>query len=459
MLKLDDKKNLRLTTTKIILHRSYLDYYETLSNQAHPFILDSALIGAAGSRYTFMGANPFLVISASGENIEITTHSKTVRHKGNPFDTLKELLGRYKIANDVNEPFPCGTVGFFGYDLAHILEELPSRTLPDLNFPDLFFAFYNKVIRIDTIQNTAKIVSIDIPAEPVNRSPTYISKGKQVKPTVKCNFTKQDYLETIKRAKSYIAAGDIYQVNLSQRFHTKLNKNHFEIFRRLREYSPAPYSALIQLGEKSVISSSPELFLELKNGIAITRPIKGTRPRGKGDALDKKLSEELIASPKDRSELTMIIDLERNDLGKVCEPNSVKVSQFQALETHPTVHHLVATVEGKISQGIDAIDLVKAMFPGGSVTGAPKVRAMEIIDELEPARRSVYTGAFGYIGFDGNMTLAMAIRTLLADKNDLYYQSGGAIVADSDPENEYDETLVKAEGFFKSIGHDKIRIS
>ena len=256
------------------------------------------------------------------------------------------------------------------------------------------------------------------------------------------------------RAREYIAAGDIYQVNLSQRFHTRCALDPLEIYTRLRASSPAPYSALLGMGARSVVSSSPELFLHSDGRRVVTRPIKGTRPRGATPGEDDRLRTELMASPKDDAELAMIVDLERNDLGRVCEYGSVRVATAKELETHPTIHHLVATVEGRLRRGAGPVDLLRATFPGGSVTGAPKIRAMEIIDELEPTRRAAYTGAIGWIGFDGRVGLSVAIRIVEKHGEDLWFQTGGAIVADSEPEREFDETLVKATGIIRALGID-----
>jgi len=267
-------------------------------------------------------------------------------------------------------------------------------------------------------------------------------------------ITRAEYLAAIERAREYIAAGDIYQVNLSQRFHTRSARTPLEIYERLRGSSPAPYSALLEMGARAVVSSSPELFLHTEGRRVVTRPIKGTRPRGTAPGEDERLGAELLASPKDDAELAMIVDLERNDLGRVCEAGSVIVSDPKSLESHPTVHHLAATVEGRLKPGAGPVDLLRATFPGGSVTGAPKIRAMEIIDELEPTRRAAYTGAIGRIGFDGSVSLSVAIRIVEKHGEDVWFQAGGGIVTDSDPAREFEETLVKAAGIVRALGID-----
>ncbi|MHC4322036.1 MAG: anthranilate synthase component I family protein, partial [Planctomycetota bacterium] len=278
------------------------------------------------------------------------------------------------------------------------------------------------------------------------------------------NFSKENYLRAVERAKQYINPGDIYQVNLSQRFQTQIEPSPYEIYKRLRKINPASFSSYLKFDNKYIVSSSPERFLSLQNapdstgkqseGVARniqTRPIKGTRPRGKDEGINKKMQKELISSKKDDAELAMIVDLERNDLGRVCNYNTVKVTEKKKLEVHPTVYHLVATVEGKLHSRYDEIDLLKATFPGGSITGAPKVRAMQIIDELEPTKRSVYTGAMGYLSFNGNIDLNIAIRTFLVKDDHIFFQVGGGIVADSNPEDEYQETMHKARALIETL--------
>jgi para-aminobenzoate synthetase component 1 len=286
----------------------------------------------------------------------------------------------------------------------------------------------------------------------------------RIKRKIISNFSKENYLTAVERAKQYINAGDIYQVNLSQRFQTQIEASPYEIYKRLRKINPEPFSCYLKFDNKHVISSSPERFLSLQNtpdgtgkqseGMVRniqTRPIKGTRPRGKDEVINKKMKKELLSSKKDDAELAMIVDLERNDLGRVCNYNTVKVIEKKALEEHPTVYHLVATVEGKLHSRYDAIDLLKATFPGGSITGAPKVRAMQIIDELEPTKRSVYTGAMGYLSFNGNIDFNIAIRTFLVKDDHIFFQVGGGIVADSNPEDEYQETLHKARALIETL--------
>jgi para-aminobenzoate synthetase component 1 len=288
--------------------------------------------------------------------------------------------------------------------------------------------------------------------------------GSMIKRKIISNFSKGDYLRAVECAKQYINAGDIYQVNLSQRFHTQIEASPYEIYKRLRTINPAPFSSYLRFDNKYVISSSPERFLSLRSTFESTgkhsgnivrniqtKPIKGTRPRYKDKNINAKMKNDLLSSEKDDAELAMIVDLERNDLGRVCKYNTVKVTGKKKLEEHPTVYHLVATIEGELHSRYDSVDLLKATFPGGSITGAPKVRAMQIIDELEPTKRSVYTGAMGYLSFNGNIDFNIAIRTFLVKNDHIYFQVGGGIVADSNPEDEYEETLHKARALIETL--------
>jgi para-aminobenzoate synthetase component 1 len=268
---------------------------------------------------------------------------------------------------------------------------------------------------------------------------------------LKSNFSHEEYLEAVKAAREYICAGGIFQVNLSQRFEAELNISPYELYQRLRKINPAPFASYLNFDGVSVVGASPERFLKVHGDWVETRPIKGTRPRGKSVTEDKALAQELLSSVKDRAENVMIVDLERNDIGRVCRYGTVKVAELAILEKYPTVFHLTSTVMGRLRPDKNRIDLLKATFPGGSITGAPKVRAMEIIDELEPTRRSVYTGSVGYLSFSGEMDLNIVIRTFLVKGGRAYFQVGGGIVYDSEPEAEYEETLDKARALIQAL--------
>lgn len=474
------------------------EIFQIFKEYPAPFFLDSALNGNNLSRYSFLGIEPFMTIKLNGQKIFIQDNNGTVEVDGDPFELLGHFLNKFEIEDRTNLwkrldiPFIGGAVGYFSYDLCHFIETLPDTKNDDIGFPEMRFGFYDTIVAFDHLTDKSYVVSINLsgndslrPEKKMERMIKIIqdkcieypdnyyhrvTKDMRIGNTqllnreslggISCNFSKKAYIETIKRAKEYIMAGDIYQVNLSQRFQTRTGLSPFKLYERLRMINPAPFSSFISFENLHIISSSPERFLatrivdtqagkKLRTQI---RPIKGTRPRDPNKSIDERIKAELLASPKDEAELTMIIDLERNDLGRVCDYGSVKVVGKKLLESYATVHHLVATIEGDLNNNHSIIDLIRATFPGGSVTGAPKIRAMEIIDELEPTRRSVYTGAIGYLSFDGNVDLSMAIRTILMNGDQVYFQVGGAIVADSDPLNEYDETLHKASALMKAVG-------
>jgi len=432
-----------------------LDYFYS---RPYPFFLTSAMQHKSWGQFSFIGSDPFLVLKSKGSNITIERGGKITHKKGDPLEELRNILNTYRGRHNPKSPVPFmgGGVGYLGYDLNHFVEKLPDNTKDDLKFPDLYFAFYNQFMTIDHSSRKMWEITLDnIKAN--NLTCTCLqniqchSYNTDKTPILKSNFGKAEYLNAIRRVKKYIFDGDIYQANLSQRFEMPFNKRPLELFQTLQKINPAPFSALLKPGDnQTIISSSPERFLKVNNGWVETRPIKGTRPRGKTKSQDNRLKKELFHSIKDNAELAMIVDMERNDLGRVCKYGSVKVTQHKVLETYPTLHHLVATVKGKLDKQYDLVDVIKATFPGGSITGAPKIRAMQIIDELEPTKRNVYTGAIGYIGFDGSMDLSIAIRIIMLNGNKAYYQVGGGIVADSDPASEYEETLTKGKALMQS---------
>lgn len=395
-------------------------------------------------RFSFYGQDPYLVFYHTGGKSTIITSTLTQTSNGNPLDTLRKILQdeHIQISNSP-VPFTGGAVGFLGYGLGSLTEgiKMPDEDLP---FPDLYLAFYNRIIAIDKLAK--KTYQIEIHN---NRKPCYASieftNGDNHK-----KFSKEGFLKAVKRAKQYIKEGDIYEVNLSKRFTRKCSIDPIDLYKRLKKQNPSPFACFLPLGNTALISTSPEEFLYKENEFVRTRPIKGTKRRGKNQQEDL-IKSELLSSIKDDAELAMIVDLERNDFGKVCQVGSVRVTDPKSLETYPTLFHTAATIEGKLQKNMDLVDLIKATFPGGSVTGAPKKRAMEIISELEPTHRGPYTGAIGYIGLDGTSHLSMAIRIVLYDGGNYHYQTGGAIVYDSIPECEYDEILVKARALENAL--------
>jgi para-aminobenzoate synthetase component 1 len=437
-----------------------------------PALLESGPGFGESGRWSILTARPRLVFGARGRSWSLATGSgRLVRGRGCPLDALARLLRTYRLADprdyaqgegaseSESPPFQGGMIGFFGYDLAPRLERLPRKAVRDSRLPDIRMALYDTAVVIDHETGGVTLQAHDVLDEGASAcrrrlrdwwaalrgAPRPASTRSRLAPLAG-DMTPAAYREGIERALEYIAAGDVFQVNLSQRFRASGRPEPLDLYLRLRAVSPAPFAAFLRWDDLAVVSASPEWFYQTRGARIVTRPIKGTRPRGRDAAEDDRLIRELQSSAKDRAELTMIVDLERNDLGRICEYGSVRVDQPLTAESFAQVHHLVATVDGRLRPGTGPIDVVRATFPGGSITGAPKIRAMQIIDELEPTRRSLYTGAIGYFSRGGTSGFNIAIRTLLVEGDRVSYQVGGGIVADSDPEAEYHETLHKGRG-------------
>jgi para-aminobenzoate synthetase component 1 len=450
--------------------------FKLFHSQHYSFFLDGGMNPQRLGRYSFIGIEPFIVMSSRSNQVTIIQQDKQENEQGNPLDILGRLLKTYRLTSLPSPiPFHGGAVGYLSYDLCHFIERLPTTTTDDLKLPESYFGFYDTVLAFDNLESKAYIISTGFPeldesrrhkraklrledmqsrlaSPPPNiRKANSESINKTTEAVLKSNFTPEGYMEAVNRVREYIAAGDVFQVNLSQRFETELTVTPYELYRRLREINPAPFASYLNFNDITIISASPERFLRVDGDWIETRPIKGTRPRGKNSVEDAMLAQELLNSAKDRAENVMIVDLERNDLGRVCQYGTVKVTELAVLETFPTVFHLTSTVIGKLRPDKNRIDLLKAAFPGGSVTGAPKIRAMEIIDELEPTRRSIYTGAIGYLSFGGNLDLNIVIRTFIIKNNKAYFQVGGGIIYDSDAEAEYQETLDKAKALVQAL--------
>ena len=465
---------------KIPVAADELTLFAGLAPRPYSFLLDSGLSVPGLGRYSLIGADPFLVFHSRGKRLWVERKGAGCLAFGHPLSKLKELLASYRLApGSCPFPFCGGAAGYFSYDLGRVLEKIPSQAADDLQTPDLCLGFYDVVTVVDRVQEEVWVVSTGFPetapaaarrraaarlaetcrlftGEPPrieSVSPGNPPGGGSAAPVLCAHFDEAGYCRAVQRVKDYIAAGDIFQVNLSQRFSLPRIIEPWLLYRRLRAVNPAPMAAYLNFGDFQVVCASPERFLKVTGRRVETRPIKGTRPRGKDPASDARLKEELWNSAKDQAELVMIVDLERNDLGRVCHPGSVRVPELYRLEEYATVFHLVSTVEGELAPGKDAVDLLAAAFPGGSISGAPKIRALEIIEELEPVRRGIYTGSIGYIGFDGNADLNIVIRTLLF-KGDIYFQVGGGITIDSDPDQEYVETLDKARALVRALGLD-----
>ncbi len=447
--------------------------FEAFAGRPFSFFLDSGMDPARLGRYSFMGSDPFLVLRSRGDEITLIRDGVEEVRRGNPFGVLGELLGIYALdGSRAGIPFTGGAVGYFSYDLCHFVERLPTTAVDDLQLPECYLAFYDAVVAFDHLENRVYLVSTGFPElEEGKRQHRAEERLNELKSRVllcpppspvaqafsgnklvlKANFSHEGYLEAVATAREYICAGDIFEVNLSQRFDVDLPIPPYELYKRLRNINPAPFANYFNFDGVSIVGASPERFLKVEGDWVETRPIKGTRPRGKTPEEDRALADGLLASVKDRAENMMIVDLERNDIGRVCRYGTVKVTELAILETYPTVFHLTSTVVGQLSEGKSLVDLLKATFPGGSITGAPKVRSMEIIDELEPTRRSVYTGSLGYLSFSGDMDLDIVIRTIIVKDGRACFQVGGAIVYDSKPEAEYIETLDKGRALIQAL--------
>jgi para-aminobenzoate synthetase component I len=431
------------------------------------FLLESGPIGPAEvRRFSYAGAEPFLTLTARGRQCCIQENGQTRVLEGDPFLVLQSLLDRCRAHAPAGFPaFPGGAVGYFGYELGSLVERLPDTPADDLGLPDMVVGFYDVVLVFDHVRGETSLV-VGPPegreAEAQAKADRWTAALGEAKPLgeppmraagpVTSSMTRAVYRHAVQQALAYIGAGDIYQVNLSQRFTCPYEGTGWELYRRLRQLNPAPFAAFLDMGDWQVVSGSPERFITVEGRKIETRPIKGTRPRGATPEADAALAAELLASEKDGAELVMIVDLQRNDLGRVCEFGTVTVPDLRRLEQTPNVWHTVATVEGRLRPEANVATILKATFPGGSITGAPKVRAMEIIAELEPVRRHIYTGGIGYIGFDGRLDLNIAIRTAVVKDGAAHFHAGGGIVADSDPQMEYDETIAKGSGIARALG-------
>jgi para-aminobenzoate synthetase component I len=418
---------------------SFLDVAEHFSSHPQMALLETR--GGAG--YSFLAFRPFL--------------------KGG-FDAVQQALNTWRFRNEPREgepPFLGGGIGYFSYDFGRQIEKIPARAIDELALPDCQFCFYNAVLIRGRDDGRVYLSSFDpgvpgaITREEALAELRKVTPGKDAlkfAAAVKAGYQREAYLAAIRRVQEYILAGDVYQVNLTQRFYANIGAaSTWDLYKRLMAINPAPFAGYLKFGETAILSASPERFLRVRGRRVETCPIKGTVRRGRNADDDEAQRQWLLASAKNRAELAMIVDLMRNDLGRVCRPGSIGVQQFPRLESFASVHHLVATVVGELEPRRSVVDLIRASFPGGSITGAPKIRAMEIIDELEPVRRGIFTGAIGYLGFNGVSDLNIAIRTMLVRNGRAFVQVGGGIVADSVAEEEYEECLLKGRLLFEAL--------
>jgi para-aminobenzoate synthetase component I len=448
------------------------DACRRLADLPHLLFLDSARKSSLG-RYSYVTADPFAWLTCAGADVERARplQDLQMRLRGSTLPTVPGL-----------PPFQGGAAGLFGYELGHEIERLPWAPVAEFQTPALAVGLYDWVLSFDHLDGRAWLIATGLPEtsgrgraarglrrlEQVRRwlerePPEILWRAEEAVPLqtpsrpvsglpgVVSNFSREEYLNVLRRAVEYIHAGDCFQVNIAQRLAISQQESPITVCERLREKNPAPFAGFFDLGDYALASASPERFLRMQQGEVETRPIKGTRSRGLTPEEDFARADDLRASDKDRAENVMIVDLLRNDLGRVCEYGSIRVPAVCRLESFQYVHHLVSEVRGRLRPGLDAVDLIKATFPGGSVTGAPKIRAMEIIAELEGVARGPYCGSLGFIGFDGAMDMNILIRTLVMGRGWIHFSVGGGIVADSDPEREYEETWHKAEGLLRAL--------
>jgi len=460
---------------------STFELYQRLTGDARcPVLLESGrrqLGLSAGPRYSIIGADPALLFRCTGSRLAWSARGEEwVTRAGDPMHALRDILGRMAVPRPAGfPPFYGGAIGYFGYDVARWFERLPSPPHDDLALPDVELAFFDLAAVVDHEQQelwlifcpfgerflkeprgqlyeegAARLLALE--TRLAGLLPVLPDKSPHVPPRISPGMSEADYAAKVRLCLEYIAAGDIYQANLSHRFSVELGgRSPRSIYHRLREINPSPFSALLELPDVTLVSCSPERLVRLSGTDVDTRPIAGTRPRGSSTDEDRLLVEDLLMSSKERAEHIMLVDLERNDLGRVCAYGSVRVDEFMAVERYSHVSHIVSNIRGHLAPGCDALDLLRAVFPGGTVTGMPKVRCMEIINELEPVRRGPYTGSIGYLSLSGDLDLNIIIRTLVIAGDQASLHVGAGIVADSDPVREYQETLFKAEALLKAL--------
>ncbi len=457
-----------------------LSAFMKIDDGKNSYLLESAESEKRIGRYSFLGSSPSLAIEVKSKTFTIKEKGKKpklLKNISDPLGKIEKYMKQFKFVPVVGLPRFCGGfVGYMGYDIVRFIEDIPDTCKNDLKLPDIKLVLTDTILIFDHLKRTIKIVSnthlkgkskaairkaYSAALEEINaivkrlktplKTRCLHARRKQASIKFKSNIKKDSFKKSIVKAKRYIKAGDVIQVVLSQRFTTDFNAEPFDVYRALRSINPSPYMFYLSFGREKLIGSSPEIMVRCEDGIAEIRPIAGTRPRGKNKREDKKLEKELLKDPKERAEHLMLVDLGRNDLGRVCTSGSVKVPEFMTIEKYSHVMHIVSDCVGKLSSKKSIYELLKASFPAGTVAGAPKIRAMEIIDELEKTKRGPYAGCVGYFSFSGNLDTCITIRTILIKDHKAYIQAGAGIVADSAPETEYQETLNKAKGMLKAI--------
>jgi para-aminobenzoate synthetase component I len=450
--------------TCIPYEKDFFIQYKALSKgKLHHVLLESG----RNARYSIVGLDPISIMKGKGDEFIVIEDEKVHVAKGNPLEEMNRYMQKFQVANSIEEiPFSGGAIGYFNYDCIRYIEKLPNLAEDDLKTPDIFFLLFDDVVVYDHEEKKLWIIThyedekekAEVHLQELQvlwtndlqdvvyeyTIPTGLVEGKYV------SFTEEGFISAIERTKEYIAAGDVFQINLSVRQSEALRTHPINIYEALRGINPSPYMAYMDCGDFQIVSGSPELLIKKKGTEVSTRPIAGTRSRGKDAAEDTALANELIHNEKERAEHVMLVDLERNDLGRVCKYGTVEVDEFMVIEKYSHVMHIVSNVRGTLKEQNDVFDVVRAVFPGGTITGAPKIRTMEIIEELEPIRRGLYTGSIGWIGYDGDMELNIVIRTMVAKDGYGHIQAGAGIVIDSIPKNEYKESLKKAAAMWRA---------
>ena len=449
-------------------------YLRMARHARYACLLESVEGGEKIARYTFVGANPEEVFRYVNGACVLEGESRVAWTQENPLDFLRHRLERYRPVRVPGlPPLVAGAIGYFAYDMVRLFERLPDRTRNDLAMDDALLMFYLGLVVFDHVRHRVWVVRNVFTGGEGSLRAKYLAAVREIRATrkllaaplggrqsapvrraplrVTSNMTRGKYLAAVRKSKQYIRAGDIFQVVLSQRFSARTSADPFAIYRALRVLNPSPYMYFLKLGDTSVLGSSPEMLVKVQNGEAFYRPIAGTRPRGRDEKEDARLAAELAADPKERAEHIMLVDLGRNDLGRVSEYGSVRVERLEFIEHYSHVMHLVSALQSRLRSGVDCLDALAACFPAGTVSGAPKVRAMEIIDELEPTRRGIYAGAILYMDFSGNLDSCIAIRTMAVKNGMAWVQAGGGLVADSVPAREYQETVNKARALIAAL--------
>lgn len=440
------------------LNKKYdpFNVYKIFKDQKNSIFLDSSKKDEKLSKFSFIGINPICKFEVKDNS----TYINEKKVEGNPFDILSNLIKSFNIEIKDELPFVAGAIGYFSYSMRKYCEEIKDHTVSLVNVPDSIFVFYENIIIFDLIKDITYISAISenpdssiykVQEKMINNIEDNENEVNQKNTVFHSNFSKNEYIESIKKIKDYIINGDVYITNMTRHIWCDNYDDPFSIYKRLRKINKAPFSAYMNFEDFQIISSSPERFISVTDKKVITSPIKGTTPRGKDKKEDEFYRDKLINSEKDKSELLMVVDLERNDLSKVCKPHSVKVTELFKIEKYATVFHLVSTIVGELDYNVDSVKCIKECFPGGSITGTPKIRTMEVISELEKIDRNIYTGCIGYFDLRGNCDFNIIIRTILKKDNKAYFGVGGGITIESNEEDEWYETIDKAKALMKVL--------